>query len=105
MGLSRGGVGLVSDVFAVGTSSGNVEVWRFVPGAWSIRLAKEEDFSQLRVVETGARLTCMIMWVNSSEVSTMDTSHESGEIEEKVVEMQWKRRRKIKRVQGSSNEL
>lgn len=47
--------------FAVGTSTGRVELWRFTASGPSSQLTPER-FQRLKVVETKVRLTCLEFW-------------------------------------------
>merc|ERR1712039_1095473 len=72
-----------SNKFAVGTSNGSVEIWQVNASAWGTSAAKTSDFTQLRVVDTGARLTCMMMWQGNVD-STGAKDAASTEVATKV---------------------
>mmetsp|Transcript_63910 Transcript_63910/g.183678 ORF Transcript_63910/g.183678 Transcript_63910/m.183678 type:complete len:376 (+) Transcript_63910:53-1180(+) len=77
-------------VFAIGTSSGRVEIWRFsAPGAGP---ATVECFQRMHEVETGVRLTCMAFWSGVSaqaaqEMSPLDEAMQELEDDEAAQDM------------------
>lgn len=94
-GSARGRVKAMSragDMFALGTSTGSVEVWQVATSAWGTRAAQTSDFSQLRVVDTGARLTCLTMWRSSA--ASIEAVEESNEVAGKTESIRKKKRRK-----------
>jgi len=58
--------------FAVGTSSGRVEMWRFVPP--KAGSASQECFQRLHEIETGVRLTTMSFWSGTAAQAAQEAN-------------------------------
>merc|ERR1712007_58236 len=101
--LRRGDVGIklgsitVGLIFVVGMTSGDVEVWHFT--------GDDENpvCNLLRVVKTGARLTCLTAWCChcKGEKAENNEGAGSGEDEERRVETEKRSRKGRKRSQGA----
>lgn len=82
-----------SMTFALGTSSGRVEIWRFTAPAPS-NAASADHFRRLRVVDTATRLTCMTFWHGDAHAARLtnpleiddDMDFEEGEEDEELGE-------------------